>query len=112
MSLKNEEKLALENIIAKVKELFTIKQIILYGSKARNDDTVDSDVDILFLVENPVDDKAKWQLSDIVTEVEWDTDIYISCKLYNYMDWEQENEDVIFLLFKDNVMRDGELLEV
>jgi predicted nucleotidyltransferase len=112
MSLKNEEKLALEKIVAKVKELYTLKQIILYGSKARNDDTVDSDVDILLLVDNPVDDKARWQLSDIVTEVEWGTEIYFSCRLYNFMDWENENEDVIFLPFKDNVMRDGELLEI
>jgi predicted nucleotidyltransferase len=36
----------LEEIVASVKELFTMKQIILYGSKARNDDTVDSDIDI------------------------------------------------------------------
>lgn len=112
MSLKKEEKLAIAKIVAQAKEHFSIKQVMLFGSKARNDHTVDSDVDILLLVDNPVDDKARWTLSDIVTEVEWDTEIYISCRIFNYMDWEKENEDVIFLPFKDNVIRDGELLEI
>lgn len=112
MSLEKEEKLALEKIIFKVKEQFTIKQVMLFGSKARNDASAESDVDILLLVENSVDDNTRWKLSDIVTDVEWDTDIYISCRIYNYMDWENENEDVVFLPFKDNVIRDGELIEI
>jgi uncharacterized protein len=112
MSLKNEEKLALDKMIARVKSQFTIHKMILFGSKARNDASDDSDIDILLLVEDRVDDNARWTLSDIVTEVEWETDIYFSCRLYNYSDWEKENEDVIFLPFKDNVLRDGEFLEI
>lgn len=112
MSLTKEEKLAIDKVITKVRELFTIKKIILYGSKARNDASVDSDIDILLLVEDPIDDSARWRLSDMITEVEWETDIYISCRLFNYDDWENENEDVVFLPFKDNVIRDGELLEI
>lgn len=112
MSLNKEEYLALKKIVNKIKEHFTIKKIMLFGSKARNDSTVHSDVDILLLVNNQVDDRARWKLSDIVSEVEWDTGIYISCRLYNNKDWEEENEDVIFLPFKDNVTRDGELIEI
>lgn len=112
MSLSREEILAIKKVINKAKEQFTLKQTILFGSKARNDDSVDSDIDILLLVKEPVDDKARWKISDIITEVEWETDIYISCKMYNYADWENENEDVIFLPFKDNVIKDGELLEI
>lgn len=112
MSLNNDEKLALETIVARVKEKFILKKLILFGSKARNEARDDSDIDILLLVDDRVDDNARWKLSDIVTEVEWESDIYISCRLYNYSDWEKENEDVIFLPFKDNVLRDGELLEI
>ncbi len=112
MSLKKEEKLALNKLIAEVKEKFILRKMILFGSKARDDSREDSDIDILLLVNEPVDDKSRWKLSDIVTEIEWDTDIYFSCRLYNYTDWEKENEDVIFLPFKDNVIRDGELLEI
>lgn len=110
--LRNDEKLALEKLIVRVKEQLSIRKVILYGSKARNEEREDSDIDILLLVDDQVDDNARWKLSDIVTEVEWHTDIYISCRLYNDSDWEKENEDVIFLPFKDNVLRDGELLEI
>ncbi len=112
MPLNQEENLALKQIIGRVKEQFTVRQIMLFGSKARNEATVDSDVDILLLVDEPVDDRARWTLSDIMTEVEWETEIYISCRMYNYMDWKNENEDAIFLPFKDNVIMDGEWLEI
>ncbi len=110
--LRNDEKIALEKLKVRVRKQFAIRKMILFGSKARNDENDDSDIDILLLVDNRVDDNTRWILSDIVTEVEWDTDIYFSCRLYNYLDWEKENEDVIFLPFKDNVTRDGEWLEV
>jgi predicted nucleotidyltransferase len=112
MSLNKEEKLALNKVISKVKEHFRVKKMILFGSKARNDARDDSDIDILLLVDDRVDDHARWKLSDILTEIEWETEIYISCKLFNYSDWEKENEDVVFLPFKDNVTREGELLEI
>lgn len=112
MTLSEIEKAALKKLVAKLKEQFQIKQIMLFGSRARNEQNADSDIDILLLVQDPVDDKVRWKLSDIVTEVEWATDIYFSCRIYNVLDWENENENVIFLPFKDNVVRDGELLEI
>ena len=112
MPLNNEEQTALEQIFARAKDQFTIRKIILFGSKARNDYNADSDVDILLLVDDQIDDNARWRLSDIVTEVEWKTEIYISIRIYNYIDWETENEDVVFLPFKDHVIRDGEWLEI
>jgi len=112
MALKMEEKQAIAKLIKIIKDVFVVKQIILFGSKVRNDDTVDSDIDIILLIEEQVTDKTKWKISDLATEVEWDTGIYISCRVYNYYDWETENEEAVFLPFKDNIVRDGELLEV
>ena len=81
---------------------------ILFGSEARGDAQPDSDIDVLILV-----DKEKISLQDRQTitfplyDVELDTGIMISPKVFSKQVWE---EQMSITPFYRNVMKEGILL--
>ena len=81
---------------------------ILFGSEARGDARPDSDIDVLILV-----DKEKISLQDRQTitfplyDVELDTGIMISPKVFSKQVWE---EKMSITPFYRNVMKEGILL--
>lgn len=81
---------------------------ILFGSEARGDARPDSDIDVLILV-----DKEKISLQDRQTitfplyDVELDTGIMISPKVFSKQVWE---EQMSITPFYRNVMKEGILL--
>lgn len=56
-----------QNIIIETLKPFHPKRIGLFGSVARNEDTTTSDIDILFLLKNPI---GLFTLSDLQFELE------------------------------------------
>lgn len=81
-----------------------IKKIILYGSVARNEDTEDSDIDILIIsnnrekIENVVDDEIAW--------IMYDKQELISAHI---MDEDLFNQTRNFT-FLTNVLKDGVII--
>ena len=74
----NEQK-ALEGILQKIPSLYPmINKILLYGSKARGDFIEESDVDILFVTDYPVSRAVKFELYDIIYELQMEYDVVIS----------------------------------
>jgi len=69
--LEENEKVALTELKVRVKELLSFKllAIILYGSKARGDYDINSDIDIAIIVEG-LTKELKSQILDIVTAIE------------------------------------------
>jgi len=65
-----------------------LKQVIVYGSRARGDESDDSDLDVIVLVENktPAIDSA---LNDLIYQVMWDHDFrpIISLKVFAYSEF-------------------------
>jgi uncharacterized protein len=106
-SLTEEESSAIRQVISKIRKKVDVKKILLFGSKARGDFNRDSDIDLLVLADVEVSTEKRWEISDIATEVAIDCDIYVSCKLLNYYDWQSGDENKIFIPFKNNVVRDG-----
>ena len=49
LSLRDNEKKAIQEATGMLKEKFPVKEVILFGSKARGDDDEDSDIDLLLL---------------------------------------------------------------
>ena len=49
LSLRDNEKKAIQEATRMLKEKFPVKEVILFGSKARGDDDEDSDIDLLLL---------------------------------------------------------------
>lgn len=63
-----------------------VDQIVLFGSVARNEETEDSDIDVLVVVE---DKSLKDRVFDISYSIMLETDIYISPKVVDLEEFEQ-----------------------
>lgn len=79
-TLINQEKVALEELISKVNNVFRIKKMILFGSKARGDSNINSDVDIMVIIDDEETMESRNKLSEISFELNYKYDIkYIRC---------------------------------
>lgn len=100
-----------EKLAAEAKGMFgsELKSVVLYGSCARGDFTSDSDIDVMILLDIPVEEleAARKQISDISSKLDWDYDVVLTPVLQSYQ---------IFLkymsasAFYQNVQREGVLI--
>ena len=79
MALDKNERYALESLHGKIKEQFgdELHTMYLFGSKARGDDTVSSDVDVLIVLSRGCGRRERAIVSDIIFDVLEITGIYI-----------------------------------
>jgi predicted nucleotidyltransferase len=70
-------------------------EIILYGSRARKDNTDASDWDFLVLVDGSVDDPRTDRIRHAIYEVEWDTGEVLSSIIRSRGEWESPQAQII-----------------
>ncbi|HDD64904.1 MAG TPA: nucleotidyltransferase domain-containing protein, partial [Firmicutes bacterium] len=70
MDLKAFEKEALKELKIKIVEKFPEAEIILFGSKVRGNCDEESDIDLLILIEGPVNRKIEEEITDITYDIE------------------------------------------
>lgn len=92
--LLNEERELLNNFIDKVSENFAdkVKEVCLFGSKARGDAGTTSDIDLLVLVNS----EGLWKpLHELADEVEYQLSYpgFISLAIYHIDQWEELAEN-------------------
>ncbi|HUW63841.1 MAG TPA: nucleotidyltransferase domain-containing protein [Spirochaetia bacterium] len=83
-----EEKVFLErckNLIRKVEENATV---ILYGSRARGDESPESDYDLLVLLDGPVNLRRENSIRFQIFDFQLETEHVISVSAFNLQDWE------------------------
>jgi predicted nucleotidyltransferase len=63
-------------------------EIILYGSRARGDETDDSDWDFLVLVDGSLDERRTDKIRHCLYEIEWECGEVLSCIVRTREEWE------------------------
>lgn len=106
-TLSDNEEAALIELISLCKEELDLQKIILYGSKARGDYTLDSDVDILVFVGEPLDSSLRSKMSDIAFEVNYKYNSNLSCIVRNLESFYESG----FVSLITEAKREGVLLE-
>ncbi len=78
ISIKDNEKNAVLEASAMLREAFPVKEVVLFGSKARGDDDEESDIDLLVLTTQPVSWNERKAINNALYEIQMKYDIIIS----------------------------------
>lgn len=86
---------------------YSILAIILYGSVARNDNTDDSDIDIVIIIKNEMDDATKERF------IHWSAELDLRYdRVFSIIDIQEENMEKWgnVLPFYQNIQKEGIIL--
>jgi predicted nucleotidyltransferase len=83
-----------------VREIEPAAEIILYGSRSRNEETSESDWDLIILVDGDVDDARADRLRHRLYEIEWEHDAVLCSVICSHQ----------IMPFHKNVEREGIIL--
>lgn len=104
-SLNAAETCALRELKQTLPTIAPGAEIILYGSKARGDSEEFSDIDLLVLVETPVDRRLKEAIIGIAYEIELKHDIVFGLLIENKDFW--NSPLAVAMPLHQNVDREG-----
>lgn len=105
-TLNHQEERAIQTFIAQLNKHFgeAVSNILLYGSKARGDDRMDSDVDLLIVMESD-DWTVRNRVSDIASRISLEFDLLISPHVVSQRNWQEMSEAP--LSFYKNVIQES-----
>lgn len=89
ISIKDSEKNAVLDASAMLREAFPVKEVILFGSKARGDDDEESDIDLLLLTSRPVSWHERKAINDALYEIQVKYNTIISPLITTVADWNE-----------------------
>lgn len=89
LPIKRHERLAIRDAARLLKERFSAREVILFGSKARGDDDEESDIDLLILTPLPVSWDERKAINDAVFDIELKHDVVISTLIVTDVEWNE-----------------------
>jgi predicted nucleotidyltransferase len=108
MCSQNELQEILERLCGRLRELLgkSMRDIILFGSYARNEANDDSDIDIMVLtdLERVEISAMQWKIGEVVSEILLDYGVLVSTIVENQLFF-MENQK--YLPFFNSIQRDG-----
>ncbi len=105
LKLETNEKAAIQEATRILKAEFPVEDVILFGSKARNESDPESDIDLLLLTKRPLDWKERHEIVDTLFDVEMKHDVVISIIINTLHDW---NDGICTALpIHDEINREG-----
>jgi predicted nucleotidyltransferase len=98
----------IERIVKQIRETEPDAEVILYGSYARGEQTEESDIDLLILLDkDEVSFKEEKDISFPLYDIELDSGVLISPYILSKKKWHTRHS---ITPFYDNVMREGVIL--
>lgn len=88
IQLAEKDRRAVEAASALLRAKFPVERVILFGSKARGDDRTESDIDLLVLTRDTVDDAQIRQMTDALFDLELELRVVISKLVVPLREWE------------------------
>ncbi|MBW1997537.1 MAG: nucleotidyltransferase domain-containing protein [Deltaproteobacteria bacterium] len=105
LSLRENEKKAIREATRILKERFPVREVILFGSKARGDSSEESDIDLLLLTSEPLHWKMRHAIIEALFDVEMKHNVVISIVVNTVFDW---NEGICTVLpIHEEIDREG-----
>ena len=89
LTLSRDEREAIEEATRILKERFPVRDVILFGSKVREESSKDSDIDLLLLTTQPIHWKERHAIVDALFEVEMRYDVVINIVVNTVHDWHE-----------------------
>ena len=77
----------LEKVKQAIRQMEPDAEIILYGSRAREDSRAESDWDFLILVDGSVNDERTDRIRHRLYEIEWESDEVLCCIVRSREEW-------------------------
>ena len=106
--LKENERIALEELKERLVQRFPDAEIILYGSKARGDFEKESDIDLLILVESQITSRLEEEITHITYDIELKYDVVFGKIVENKDFWNSPLAHAMPLHW--NIDREGVLI--
>src|SRR5690554_2375322 len=107
-SLTTQEAKALKELLIRVQDHFTVRDVVLFGSKAREDSDEHSDVDIMVIIDGEELKGNRDKLSEISFEINYHYDTNIYAGLGYSHQW--ENNEYLELPLPSNITKEGVVL--
>ena len=109
LPLRDNEREAIREAKKMLKEKFPVKEVILFGSKARGDSDEESDIDLLLLTTKPLHWKERHAIVEALFDVEMKYDVVISIVVNTVYDW---NEGICTVLpIREEINREGVVIQ-
>ena len=89
LTLKRNEREAIQEATGILKERFPVRDVILFGSKVRGNSDKDSDIDLLLLTTQPLHWRERHAIVDALFEIEMRHDVVISIVVNTVRDWHE-----------------------
>ncbi|MCL4428987.1 MAG: nucleotidyltransferase domain-containing protein [Deltaproteobacteria bacterium] len=105
LKLKDNEIKAIKELKKTMLNLYPDAEIILFGSKARGDYSKDSDIDILILLDRPVNSRLREKIIGCVYDIELKYDLIFGLLVENRNLWHTSKYQVIPIVY--NINREG-----
>lgn len=93
--LKDKDRKAVEEVAALLRREFPVTDVILYGSKAKGTDDMESDIDLLALTSRELDWNERNAITDALFAVQLAHDVVISTLVVPVEEWRQGRISVL-----------------
>ena len=107
-SLEQREETAIKAAARTLKAQFPIEEIILFGSKARGDDDIFSDIDILLVTTNPLHWRDEKAIVEILFDIGMTHDVIFTPLFASKEEW-QGGLFAQFPIYAE-ILRDGAVI--